>query len=181
MGISIGWPLGGWTANIVVSVGVVTVLLCFVYRWALPRPLPGIPYNVHAAQSIYGDIPSLMRHMSTSKEVYPWMYSQNVQLNSPIIQLFMKPLSKPWVIIADYRETLDILTRRTRQFDRSPYFGDIFHGVMPENHITMSSTDERFAAHKRLIQGSMAPPFLHSVPVPSTGGGRLQTDAVRRI
>jgi hypothetical protein len=163
METSIGWPLGGWTANVAIYAGIVTVLLYLAYRWALPRPLPGIPYNAHATQSIFGDIPSLMKHMSTSTEVYPWMYSQNVQLNSPIIQLFMKPLSRPWVIIADYRETLDILTRRAKQLDRSPYFADIFHGVMPENHITMSSTDERFAAHKRLIQGSMAPPFLHGV------------------
>lgn len=91
------------------------------------------------------------------------MCFQNIKLNSPIIQLFIKPLSKPWVIITDYKETQDILTRRTKEFDRSPYFSDIFHGVMPNHHITMSSTDERFVANKKLIQGTMSPQFVNDV------------------
>jgi hypothetical protein len=36
------------------------VFLC--YRWALPKPLPGIPYNKEAARTIFGDMGPMLKH-----------------------------------------------------------------------------------------------------------------------
>ncbi|CRG88185.1 Licodione synthase [Talaromyces islandicus] len=153
-------------ADILLLTWLLLVVLLILYRRALPKPIPGIPYNLEATKTILGDIPALTRHLSSTKEVFPWMCFQNIKLKSPIIQLFIKPLSKPWVIITDYKEAQDILTRRTKEFDRSPYFSDIFHGVMPNHHITMSSTDERFPANRKLIQGMMSPQFVNDILAP---------------
>lgn len=88
------------------------------YRWALPRPIPGIPYNKDAANSILGDAPDALR-FSENSEIVTWMKETLIKLNEPMIQVFMKPFSKPWVIVADFREAQDVTSRRTREFDRA--------------------------------------------------------------
>ena len=44
-----------------------------LYRWLLPKPIPGIPYNAKATKSIFGDIPDLFEHLKHSKQVTDWM------------------------------------------------------------------------------------------------------------
>jgi len=90
------------------------------YRWALPKPIPGIPYNKHAANSILGDAPEALR-FSEQSEIVTWMKETLIKLDAPMIQVFMKPFSKPWVVVADFREAQDVTTRRTREFDRAEY------------------------------------------------------------
>lgn len=92
----------------------------FLYRWALPRPIIGIPHNERAAKSILGDAPEALA-FSEHSEIVTWMKETMIKLDSPMIQVFMKPLAKPWVIVADYREAQDVTSRRTREFDRSEY------------------------------------------------------------
>lgn len=36
-------------------------LLYVLYQIILPKPIPGIPYNKHAAKSLFGDIPEIRR------------------------------------------------------------------------------------------------------------------------
>ena len=31
-----------------------------IYRWALPKPIPGIPYDKKVARSIFGNLPELI-------------------------------------------------------------------------------------------------------------------------
>jgi hypothetical protein len=40
-----------------------------VYRWLLPKPIPGIPHNRKATKSVLGDIPDLMEHLKHSKTI----------------------------------------------------------------------------------------------------------------
>ncbi|OWP04689.1 hypothetical protein B2J93_5708 [Marssonina coronariae] len=104
----------------------ITTALYVLYRYLLPKPIPGIPYNKRAIKSLLGDVLPMLKHIGETQELYTWITAQNVKLNSPIIQLFARPFSKPWVIVTDWREAQDILLRRTKEFDRSNFFGDIF-------------------------------------------------------
>ena len=79
------------------AVGAVAILLFGLYRWLLPRPIPGIPYNEEAAKSIFGDIPALLAHVKKTKEAHDWLRLQTEKLQSPIVQVFATPCGKPWV------------------------------------------------------------------------------------
>jgi cytochrome P450 len=103
--------------------------------------------------------------MGKTKELYNWITSQNVKLQSPIIQLFARPFAKPWIVIADFQEAQDIMLRRTKEFDRSNFFGDVFLGLLPENHVSMK-TNETFKQHRRWLQDLMTPGFLYQVAAP---------------
>lgn len=49
------------STSLIIFGGIATWLyLC--YRWALPRPLPGIPYNKEATKSIFGDMGPMIKH-----------------------------------------------------------------------------------------------------------------------
>jgi len=101
-----------------IGAAVLLTLSYALYRWALPRPIPGIAHNKDAAKSILGDAPEALR-FSEHSEIVTWMKETMIKLDEPMIQVFMKPLSKPWVVVADYREAQDVCSRRTREFDRS--------------------------------------------------------------
>ncbi|ELR04279.1 hypothetical protein VC83_08088 [Pseudogymnoascus destructans] len=145
-----------------VWLGSLSISLYLAYRWALPKPIPGIPYNKEALKTVFGDAPSLVKHTTKTQELYSWMVEQNIKLQSPIIQLFVRPLAKPWVVIADFQEAQDVLIRRTKEFDKSIWFKDVAGAVMPESHIFMRTTP-RFKQHRRIIQDIMTPGFLHNV------------------
>ncbi|KAF2152690.1 cytochrome P450 [Myriangium duriaei CBS 260.36] len=140
----------------------VVVLGYFLYRAALPKPIPGIPHHKKSAQSIWGDVPSLLKHQKNHPQVFDWMTAQALELNSPIFQLFINPFGRPKVFIVDHRESTDILLRRSKDFDRSNFFGDIFVGTIPEHHI-VGPTNERFKAQRKLLSDTMSPSFLNNV------------------
>jgi hypothetical protein len=143
--------------------GCSSVLLYLGYRWALPKPIPGVPYNLDSANSILGDLPAMLKQLSATGQIFPWTTAQNTKLNSPIVQVFTRPLMKPWVIITDFKESQDILLRRTKEFDRSDFLGDVFLGLIPDMHISMKSTDNKFKRNRHLIKDLMTPGFLHEV------------------
>ena len=74
------------------------------YRWLLPTPIPGIPFNPEALKSLFGDIPSLLEHLKTSKTISTWVVSHSIRHNAPMVQVFANPFGKPWVVINDVRE-----------------------------------------------------------------------------
>lgn len=82
---------------LVASVGAVCLLavLLLLYRAALPKPLKGIPYNHHAAKRILGDIPDALAWHKSRSELFTFISAQVVKLDSPIIQLFMRPFGRP--------------------------------------------------------------------------------------
>ncbi|EHK22077.1 uncharacterized protein TRIVIDRAFT_53690 [Trichoderma virens Gv29-8] len=152
---------GDTTSYLVLSVSIPGIIyLC--YRWALPKPIPGIPYNKDAVKSIFGDATSMVEYTSKTQEMYAWMVEQNIKLQSPVVQVFVRPLSNPWIVVSDFRESYDCLVRRTKDFDKSVWFKDVAGGVMPESHIFMRTTP-RFKQHRRLIQDIMSPVFLNNV------------------
>jgi hypothetical protein len=140
--------------------------LYFCYRKLLPQPIPGIPCNRSAVTSLLGDIPDMVRSVNQTGEIWPWVTEQIVKHQSPIVQMFARPFSRPWVAIADHRETVDILTRRLQDFDRSHFAFDVFGGVAPDLHIPFKTTDPKFKEHRHLLRDLMTPAFLHDTAVP---------------
>lgn len=147
-----------------VSFGVL-VVICFVYYLALPRPIPGIPYNQASAHSILGDLPRLLAHWNEKKENVDWMTMQCVELGSPIVQLFLQPFSYPLVVLSDHRETEDILIRRTREFDRSKIITELLGGLVKHATIVMPS-HELFRSQRKIWANTMSPAFLSEVGGP---------------
>lgn len=159
---------------IFVLIGGATALLYYFYKKALPQPIPGIPHNHGSEKRILGDMPGMISAVLKTEQIFPWMTSQNIKLNSPIIQLFCRPLQKPWVVITDFRESQDILLRRTREFDRSDFLGDVFIGLTPDMHISMKSYEERFKQHRNLLKDLMTLGFLNEVSHSRSTEGGLQ-------
>lgn len=137
-----------------------------LYRAALPRPIPGIPYHKESANRILGDALGMVKHNQQHGTVIDWWTFQGTKLNSPIFQLFLKPFSKPAVFVLDPRETQDVLLRRSKDFDRSEFFADIFVGTVPDHHI-VQPTNDKFRRGRRLLADTMSNGFLNSVAAPS--------------
>ena len=141
-----------------------SALLYLTYRAVLPRPIPGIAYHKSAANSLFGDVPKILRHLSINKAVTSWFPLQSIELNSPIVQLFIRPFGRPMVFLADWRESQDILTHR-KEFDRSRHFGEVLGGMLPKAFLIMQ-TDDTFRHQRRLVANTMSPPFLNQVSAP---------------
>ncbi|KAK6067157.1 cytochrome p450 monooxygenase [Seiridium cupressi] len=148
------------------ALGVIVVGLYVVYQWALPKPIPGIPYDSHAAKNLRGSLPDLLAYRKINGRLRPWFVEQALKHQSPLVQAWMLPLSKPVLILADYQEAQDLLLRRGKEFDRGRRGADVFHGVVPNHHISMTSSDSRFKANKELVRDLMAPTFLNEVSAP---------------
>ncbi|KAJ4328951.1 hypothetical protein N0V84_000521 [Fusarium piperis] len=138
-----------------VFIGLFLVLL----HLARPRPLPGIPHNVEAANSLFGDIPEF-RATPDRRE---WWVSQAIKHQSPLVQVFLRPFSLPWVFVADHWEAADILTRRLKEFDRADETIAAFEGVIPSHHMTMRSSNPQFKRNKELVRDLMSANFLQDV------------------
>jgi cytochrome P450 len=136
-----------------------------LYRWLLPTPIPGIPYNQDALNSIFGDIPSMLEHLKTHKTLSDWLIAHNHRHGSPMVQVFSNLFQKPWVVISDFGEMQDILMRRTKEFDKPDMLSDIFTSLVPEHH-TVKPTNDAFRYQRKLMQDLMAPGFLNGVAAP---------------
>ncbi|KAA8626468.1 CypX Cytochrome P450 [Pyrenophora tritici-repentis] len=148
------------TVVLITSTLILTTFL--LYRWLLPKPIPGIPFNPEATKSIFGDIPSLINHLKTHKTISDWILSHNTRHDSPIVQAFANLFGKPWVIISDYREAQDILMRRTKEFDKPDALSDIFFSIVPDHH-AVQATNDAYRSQRKLLQDLMTPSFLHGV------------------
>lgn len=95
-----------------------------------------------------------------------WLTSLTTRHQSPIVQAFIKPGSLPWVVVTDPFESQDILLRRTKEFDRSEFFGELINGILPEQHIQFLTTDSRFKNNRNLINHLMAPTFINEISTP---------------
>lgn len=128
------------------------------YQWLLPKPIPGIAYNPDAVKRLFGDAPDMLREVNVTGEFGGWCAKQVEKMGSPVCQVFIRPFGKPWVLVADFRESRDILMRR-REFDKSKFISDgmaclgDFHGLF--------QTGERFRSNRKLVQDLMTSSFLN--------------------
>jgi hypothetical protein len=139
------------------------LLLFCLYNLALPRPIPGIPYNKNATKRLLGDLPDFIEYQKHTKEQRRWFAAQNQKFNSPICQVFIRPFGKPRVIVSDFRETQDILSRRLKEFDRSDRAREAFAGIIPHQMLSYQTVDPKFKKHRELMRDLMSPKFLNQV------------------
>lgn len=159
--------------SVLLSLAVFLLLSFTAYQWALPKPLPGVPYNKSAAKSILGDLPEVARQFANG-DAQSWIAGLAARFNSPIVQIFTGPGRLPTLVISDFRTTQDILHRRTREFER-PYFQlESFKAMVPHHHITMLTADPQFRKNRELVKDLMASPFLHTVNAPQIWENTLQ-------
>lgn len=168
--------------SILISLALILPICYYLlaHRIVYPQPLPGIPYNQTASHRILGDIPDLVTSVRRTKETSSWCFSQCRRLKSPVIQLFLRPFSKPFVFVDDARETEDMLLRRTREFDRAPSTAAFFRTVLPRASI-VKPTDHEFKAQRRLWVDVMSPAFLRSVVAPNIYRSTLELVELWRL
>ncbi|KAJ2999363.1 hypothetical protein NUW58_g22 [Xylaria curta] len=153
-----------WTTLSFVAVALALSVLR-LYQLAIPKPIPGIPYN-KTSKKLLGDVPAIVEHMAKTEggTFVTYILKSMESLDSPLIQIFIRPFGKPHLVLGDYPEAYDILMRR-REFDRSPTLGDLVKGLTPDLHIHLK-TNDTWKAQRRLIQDLMTPSFLHNVAGP---------------
>ena len=91
-------------ASTILLLAIFIALIYIVYHASIPSPIPGIPYNKQAARKPFGDIPAAMKWHAETSELGTFFKARIAELDSPIIQMFMRPFGRPWVVIADSRE-----------------------------------------------------------------------------
>ena len=153
-------------ATAAAAVSVVSVVY-LAYQWALPKPIPGIPYNEADTKTIMGSLPRLIAGVAKNNgRAQAWLAKQSAEHNSPLVQIWFAPFTRPAVIVADFQEAQDILVRRTKEFDRSSTTTEGFKGVIPGHQMSLHTADPRFKGNRELVRDLMSPNFLHTVSAP---------------
>ena len=163
-----------WAVFLVVALG------SFLYKRIFPRPYPGIPYNHAAANRISGDLPDLIEHYKRTKEASSFSFEQCKKLKSPIIQLFLRPFSPPFICLDDPREVEDIMLRRTKEFDRAPSTIAFFKPLIPHATLVQPS-NQVFKQQRRLWVDCMSPGFLRRVVAPNVYKSALELVELWRL
>ncbi|KAL6872191.1 cytochrome P450 [Trichoderma novae-zelandiae] len=154
-----------WTipSSIPIVLGGICLFVYYLYIRHFPRPIPGsIPYNKESAQRLWGDTTEILRYQKRGN-FRQFYRDHNAKLQSSISQVFMFPYPKPFVLLTDFREGQDILSKRHREFDRSKRNADIFGTIASDFHLAMQSRDPRFKGNKELVRDLMTPGFLNEV------------------
>ncbi|CAE7205999.1 hypothetical protein PTNB73_07268 [Pyrenophora teres f. teres] len=152
--------------SVAVLTSIFLTILYFVVQKAYPRPLPGIPYNKDAAKKLMGDLDELGERQKNGGSMRPWFLEQAGRHNSAITQIFLGPFSKPAVLISDYVEVNDILSRRDAVDFKRGKKVDVFSGILPHAHPAMETFDPRFKSSRDLVRDLMVPSFLNKVNAP---------------
>jgi hypothetical protein len=154
-------------APLILTIAAIPLLLWITRQFFLPRPIPGIPYVSTSANRIMGDVPAMQQHMAGADggTFITYILKTMHSLNSPLIQMFIRPLGRPLVILADFPESHDLLVKR-KEFDRSHTLGDLVKGLAPDHHIHLP-TGPAWRTQRRLVQDLMTPTFLHNVAGPA--------------
>ncbi|GAB7346302.1 hypothetical protein MBLNU457_5024t1 [Dothideomycetes sp. NU457] len=150
------------TALVVLFIVLSALLL---YRLALPKPIPGIPYDQRSASRILGDVPDALKHLSETQEMVSFLVGRCEKLNSPVIQVFLRPFQRPRVVVMDGREAHDIMTKRTREFDRG-FVKDLLIATHPHAHVIMDTNDQ-WRSNRKLVADVMSTDFLNNTTGPS--------------
>lgn len=85
----------------------------------------------------------VLRWNKQTKEIWSYIRNLAIELDSPVIQVFMRPLSRPWVIVCDFREAQDIQMHRSQDFDRARILEDIFGALLPNCHVWVSGSPRK--------------------------------------
>ncbi|KAG6111914.1 hypothetical protein E4U31_003886 [Claviceps sp. LM219 group G6] len=151
------------------------VFLAAVYAWhrAYPRPYKDIPYSTQSARRLLGDIPDIIQFVRDGNAPEDFIADRCRRLNSPIIQLFFEPFSRPLIFLDDAAAVSNIVCTRTKELDRAPITVRTFLHFFPRSSILKQTTPE-WRAQRRLWKDSMGQDFLHHIAAPKTYKVALQ-------
>lgn len=151
------------TSFLAIGGSLAVALLYALYLSALPKPIPGIPYNVESSQRLLGDLPHFFALEKAGRRIMEFWADVSRKQKSPITQYFAGPFTKPVVIISDFREAKDLLLRRGKLLDHGTLNTGLWFGAIPHHFVGMPSSDPRYAKSKNLSNDLMTPSFLHNV------------------
>lgn len=101
--------------SLVVWIALVVGGLAWLWHALRPRLIPGMPFvPLSSWLGHLGHLPSLLAHLRTSEELTPFFETMVDQLGgAPIAQVLLEPGAKPWILVTDYQESVDILSVRS--------------------------------------------------------------------
>ncbi|KAK3312370.1 cytochrome P450 [Apodospora peruviana] len=147
--------------TILIAATIITLFVYTLYSKLLPKPIPGIPFDKNATKTILGDVLTLQ---DDPDGLALWCGKHLDRLGTPLCQVFMGPLAKPMVLVADIGDARDIVFG-TSAFDRSDYIVDrfpLFRGF----HFRMKTGDD-WRLSRGWMKDLMTAQFLNSVGVSS--------------
>ncbi|KAL1869130.1 hypothetical protein Daus18300_005666 [Diaporthe australafricana] len=148
------------------ALAVVGGLVLWLRPKLYPKPYPGIPYNLHSASRLTGDIPDLIPVIEAKNEFSESMFAITTQkLGVPIAQMLFPGIRLPMIILEDPYEIQDILLRRAKQFDKAPMSVDIFGPMFPNSTLAQYTTPE-LRELKREWADTMKKDFLMRTAAP---------------
>lgn len=151
--------------SIYIACCVLLGLLFWILDLAYPRPYAGIPYSKQAAKRLLGDVPDFVKFIQSGQDPAHFGIAQCRKLNSPLIQVFLRPFSRPFIFLDDDREVEDILATRTKEFDRAPSTVGAFKPFFKHSSI-LKQTTSAWRAQRRLWADTMSTDFLRRVAAP---------------
>ena len=151
----------------VIAIGVSGLILFLVLarRFALPKPIPGIPYIQSSSRLILGDLPAMRKHIEDGGTYITYLGEVLEKLQTPVAQIFIWPLGRPMVILGDFGEAHDLFMHREPEFERAVTLANLVKGILPSHHIH-HKTNASWKAQRMLIRDLMTPSFLHNVAAP---------------
>ncbi|KAK7754519.1 hypothetical protein SLS62_003539 [Diatrype stigma] len=149
---------------------VIAIVLYITYRSALPKPLPGIPHNEDSARRILGDVPYFLEILREGGRPRDFWADLGRKKNSAVTQYFPGPFFGPVVILSDFREAQDLLTRRSKEIDRGSLGTMMFAGVGEHHFVSMNSTHPNYYTSRGLQKDLMAPGYLNALSGPIVYG-----------
>lgn len=121
------------------------------------------PYDIIqqvSANRVSGDGPE-MKKATIARNVRFWMRDQFAAHYSPNFQLFIRLFGNPNVLASDFRESILIPMRRTKEFDRSKRSIKALSDLVANGRVAMKSSDSRFMQSEELVRDLKSPNFLH--------------------
>ncbi|KXH33732.1 cytochrome P450 [Colletotrichum salicis] len=139
--------MAGLTA-IAAAVAAAALLLRSVYLWLMPKPIPGLPHNQDSAGRISGDVPYFAEYDKAARFRTRFFYDLVVKHKSAVVQVLL-PFSRPLVIVADYRESRDLMAKRSKELSRG-YMNNV---SAPVSHVAISDFIRLWKRKAALAQG----------------------------
>ncbi|GKT41569.1 cytochrome P450 monooxygenase TRI13 [Colletotrichum spaethianum] len=155
--------------NLITAIFVaVAVAMRLVYPRLLPKPIPGIPCNKESTTRLLGDAQYFIDLDRNGKFWASFFTDLLAKYKTPIAQYFPGPFEGTHVVIGDYREARDLMTKRGKDLGRGYKNNVTWQGVLPEHFIAMDDFHPSFKEAKFLTKDLMTPSFLHGVSAPAS-------------
>lgn len=144
--------------------------LYLLSRAALPNPLPGIPFVPGSEKNLLGNLPLALAHAKNAGRFSSYFYKPAEDLRVPLLQLFMRPFGRPWLLLCDGQEAQDLMTRRAHEFEYADFAIDLHRGAWPGT-LPALKTNDRWRANRRMLGETATSKYVNTVGLNATYEG----------